>query len=159
MSVRQTDLPPDALLMRYAESGAYTDCFVVKTTRPVSLEEFIEAFYTTPVFRLERIILWLVRLPSTDGQARALARGERDLFAAWVVELREAKQILLDAGRTRSWLSVGEEGGDGVLYFGSAVVPNAGRGLPKRFRGLLGLHRVYSRILLAAAARRLGVLK
>jgi hypothetical protein len=37
----------------------------------VTLAEYVNAFYTTRVFRLERIILkWAVSRPSTDAQAK-----------------------------------------------------------------------------------------
>lgn len=132
--------------------------------RTVSQADYIEAFYTTAVFKVERQILaWAVSRPSTDPQARELAAGTRDAFAAWTVEGRSADQLLLCdfQRRTRSWLmSVPTDGGT-RLYFGSAVVPVAGRrGGPARmgfvFAALLGFHKVYSRVLLRAAIARLA---
>lgn len=116
------------------------------------------AFYTTWLFRLERWILrHMVGRPSTDQEARQLARGERDAFAAWSVEARAPGQLLMRdfTGRTRSWLMVAPAAGtDGTrLYFGSVVVPVPGA----RLRGpLIGFHKCYSRMLLGAAARRLA---
>ena len=136
--------------------------------RPVTHAEFIEAFYTTPVFKLERLILRLcVSRPSTDAEAAQLARGEIRSFAAWSVEARAPGQLLLCdlSGRTRSWLmAAASEGPDFTgtrLYFGSAVVPvrnpDTGRtSLGPVFSALLGFHKVYSRILLRAAERRLS---
>ena len=51
-------LPPDALLTRYAQAGAYTDCFVAQVGHPVSLATLVEVFYTGRLFKIER---WLLR--------------------------------------------------------------------------------------------------
>lgn len=155
-TVESCTLPEEALTRRYRESGAYTDCFFTELARPVTHAEFVEAFYTTALFKLERRILRLcVARPSTDAEARALARGERDSFAAWSVEARTPNQILLRdfTGRTCSWLMVASAGrGPGTrLYFGSVVMPSS----PVHEK-LLGFHTLYSRLLLRAAARRLA---
>ena len=157
-------LPADALLSRYAREGAYTDCYATTVPRVVTQADYVEAFYTGRLFKLERWLLarFLSR-PSTDAQARELARGERTQFAAWHVEDRRADQLLLCdlAGRTRSWLMSAPLAAGGTrLYFGSVVVPVVDRttGRPELgagFRLLLGFHKGYSRALLAAAWRRL----
>ena len=123
-------VPKSALLQRYVGEGSYVDCYTTDIARPVSQAEFVEAFYTTPVFRLERLILrWAVSKPSTDDEARALATRHADSFAAWKVEGRTGNQLLLCdfLGRTRSWLMAEplEVAGRARtrLYFGSAVVP------------------------------------
>ena len=159
-------MPDEALTHRYRESGAHTDCFFTELARPVTHAEFVEAFYTTWLFKLERWILRLcVARPSTDAEARALARGELDSFAAWTVEARARNQVLLRdfTGRTCSWLMVaGAERGPGTrLYFGSVVIPvrdaaNAQTRMPSVHARLLGFHTLYSRLLLRAAARRLA---
>jgi hypothetical protein len=160
-------LPADALLHRYSGGGAYADCYFTDMARTVSHAEYVEAFYTTWVFKLERLILkWAVSRPSTDDQARQLAEGRRDAFAAWTVEARAADQLLLGdfSGRTKSWLMVAAASGGTAgtrLYFGSAVVParesSRGRGgLGLVFKALLGFHKLYSRILLRSAAVRLS---
>lgn len=52
----------------------YTDCYFVDVPRAVSQAEFVETFYTTRLFKLERFILsTLVLKPSTDLQARQKA--------------------------------------------------------------------------------------
>lgn len=158
-------LPPGALLRRYAASRDYTDCFVIEIGRRIRLEEFVAAFYTTWVFRIERWILaWAVSRTSTDSAAREVAAGSISEFAAWHVEARSRNQLLMAdyRGSTRSWfMSEEQAGGSGVrLYFGSAIISSArdrsGRKrLEARFRVLLGFHRLYSRVLLNAAGRRL----
>jgi hypothetical protein len=159
--IRTASLPADALLAVYARGGAYTDCFVAAVPAPVTHEQYVAAFYTTWVFRLERTILrWAVARPSTDVQALQLAAGTRDDFAAWHVEARTPDQLLLRdfTGRTRSWLMM-EPAGDGTrLYFGSAVVPVAGaeeRSTRLVSSTMLCFHKLYSRILLRAARSRL----
>ena len=152
-------LPDDALLQKYARAGAYTDCYSTPTSTAVSHTDFVAAFYTTWLFKLERIILRLaVARPSTDAEARQLANGHIDTFAAWYVEERADDQLLMCdfRDRTRSWFMVSGT----RLYFGSAVVPErdskSGDGsIDLVFRLLLGFHRLYSRALLHAARSRL----
>jgi hypothetical protein len=158
--VREAALPEAALLQAYRHGGAYTDCFAVAVARSVTPEAFIAAFYTTRLFKLERLILhWAISRPSTDDEARALARGQRDRFSAWSVEGRAPGQLLMRdefTGRTRSWLMVEPLPGGGTrLYFGSAMVPRRNGGMGPGFAPLLGFHTLYSRLLLAAARRKL----
>jgi len=160
--IRAVVLPDVALLCRYRDAGAYTDGYSTDLDFAVSQAEFIEAFYCTWVFRLERWVLAvIVSKPSSDAQARALATGTSDSFAAWTVEGRTANQLLLsDIGdRTRSWLMSHASAQGTRLYFGSAVVPlrdsSARARLGLLFGALLGFHMLYSRVLLRAAVQRL----
>gem|GEM_PF-337145 len=160
--------PPASLLDHYAASGAYTDCYCADVPGDMSLAQYVETFYTGPVFRLERLLLrWFASRPSTDADARQVARGERDDFAAWQVEGRAADQLLMCdfKGRTRSWFRVAASGASAAsgtrLYFGSAVVPvpdprTGAASMGWTFKVLLGFHRLYSRVLLGAAASRLA---
>jgi hypothetical protein len=166
-AVTPCELPEDALLRRYSVDGSYADCYVATTAAPVSHAAFVEAFYTTPLFKLERMLLkWFAGRPSTDEQARQLATGTRDSFAAWSVEARSADQLLLAdvTGRTKSWLmSVPAGNGAGIgtrLLFGSAIVAVARAESARRspgtvFRVLLRFHKLYSHLLLRAAKSRL----
>lgn len=166
-AIQTGELPPLALLRHYQVQRAFTDCYFVDVPGVIGHARFVEAFYTTPVFKVERFILrWLARKPSSDQQARELATGARDRFAAWTVEARAADQLLMRdfMGRTRSWLMCAESPQAGPtrtrLYFGSAVVPHhasaSGQGrLNGLFRALMGFHRLYSRVLLRAAVSRL----
>ncbi|HQS00426.1 MULTISPECIES: hypothetical protein [unclassified Polaromonas] len=168
-SIQRSELPHGALLRKYQYGGAYADCYTTEIARHVSQAEYVQAFYTTPLFRLERLLLaWLVSKPSTDVQAGQLASGAVDSFAAWSVEERRENQLLMCdfQGRTRSWLMVipmeGENSRGTRLYFGSAVVParaaRAGAQTPDlglTFRLLLGFHKLYSRALLFSAKSRL----
>lgn len=165
-SINPCELPPSALLRKYVYEGAYTDCYVTKIAASVSQAEYVEAFYTTVVFKLERLILkWAVSKPSSDCDAKRLAQARIDSFAAWSVEDRAPNQLLLCdfQHRTRSWLMVApiECGTTGTrLYFGTAVVPARAKSgemsLGFTFRALLGFHKLYSRGLLWAARSRLA---
>lgn len=167
--VRLGELPPEALLHSYREAGAFVDCYICELEGEVALPAFVEAFYTTRLFKLERFILrWLAGRPSTDAAATQLAEGSADSFAAWRVESRKANQLLLAdfMGRTKSWLMVAPVTGSHAdpmtrLHFGSAVVPltkpgtGARRSMGIAFHALSGFHRLYSRLLLGAARARL----
>ncbi|MBT8102520.1 MAG: hypothetical protein KJO95_06085 [Gammaproteobacteria bacterium] len=161
-SIKQTALPEAALLQRFVVQGEYTDCFAASVTIDPSLPELVEAFYTTWLFKAERIILrWLLSLPSTDEEARQVARGTRDKFAAWNVEDRSDDQLLLiDVHeRTGSWFMVEPRQPGGRLLFGSVVFKTEetpeGRNMRWTYRSLLRFHRLYSRALLSAARSRL----
>ncbi len=157
-------LPDRALLSRYRIAGAFADCYSFDSQQAISLAQFVTAFYTTPLFKAERLILkWVIAKPSTDLQARKLAAGEIDAFAAWTVEARSDEQLLMRdlGGRTRSWFMATPIPGGTRLYFGSAVVPAPGgkSGQPQLgalFTALLGFHKLYSSQLLAAARRSLA---
>ena len=171
-SITQDAVPADALLKTYQggprpegwrESG---DCFAVSVDRVIPLAAFVFAFYTSRVFRIERLILGLLAgAPSTDTEARRLADGSGTSFAIWRVGERTATQLLMcdRYERTRSWFRVVPlKDGKTLLQFGSAVASNGGpraAASARRtlFRLLLKFHVVYSQILLNAAKR--GVLR
>ncbi len=165
--IRACALPVGALLSTYLRGGSYADCYVTEVAGPVSHAEYVESFYTTTVFKTERLLLaWFASRPSTDLQARELASGTLCSFAAWSVEARSTDQLLLCdfQGRTRSWLMCAPGRGihpnGTLLYFGSAVVPakstrSEASEMGFVFRALLGFHKLYSRVLLRAAASRL----
>lgn len=166
--IRPCPLPAGALLRRYADTGAYTDCYTTAINRPVSHEQYVEAFYTGGVMRIERFLFkTFLSKPSTDDQARLLATGQVDKFSAWQVEARTVNQMLLRdiSGRTRSWLMVIPAGTGWQpathLYFGSAVLPVKNRSTGKPgigfvFSALLGFHKLYSSVLLASARNNLA---
>ena len=146
------------MLQSYVARGAYTDCFATDVTASVSLAAYVEAFYTSAAFKCERLVLATIGKPSSDDDARRLARGETEEFAAWTVEARASDQLLVCdyLSRTRSWLMVAPIAGGTRLYFGSAVVPvGAGRArMGFVFGALLPVHKVYARVLLSAARGR-----
>ena len=148
-------------------NGAYADCYETRIPGRVAFSEFIFAFYTTPLFKLERWILKLtVAKPSTDIQARQFADGVMSEFAAWHVEDRRENELLMCdfRGKTRSWLMVVPvktvNGDRTQLYFGSAVLPirnpkTGGLSLGFPYQTLLGFHKVYSVLLLYSSGQRI----
>jgi len=166
-SIESCSIPEKALLNDYFREGTYTDCYVTEINTAVPFAQFVTAFYTTPLFRLERFILKIaVSRPSTDAQAKQLAAGSIDAFAAWNVEARGKNQLLMCDfhRRTRSWLMVapasGTNGTATRLLFGSAAVPEKHSATGQAmlgfgFKALLGFHKIYSVILLYATKLRL----
>jgi len=166
-SVRPCEIPQASLLRKYQGPEGYADCYVVEVAGSVSHAAYVEAFYTTTLFKVERTLLgWFASRPSTDFQARQLADGSSDAFAAWRVEGRAPDQLLLAdvSGQTRSWLMVvpieGAAAARTRLHFGSAVVAGVDstgkRTMGPVFRALLGFHKLYSRMLLASARSRVA---
>ena len=154
-------LPKDALLRRYVDgSGHHIDCYSVSVPNKISLPQFIEAFYTSPLFRCERVILkFAVKRPSTDEDAADVAHARTTRFAIWEVEDRTENQLLMCdmASKTRSWFKTCDVAGGTQLYFGSAVTVDKKTGqLGFLFNALLPLHKLYSRALLNGAVRRLS---
>lgn len=151
--VHRRPLPDHALLSKFARGGAYADCYVTALPLEVTHAEYVEAFYTSWLFKLERVILagWVGK-PSTDEEARALSRGERDTFAAWSQESRAGNQlVMLDfMSATCSWLMIEARPAETLLYFGTGVMRRT-----LGFRLLMPFHRIYARSLLAAARGRL----
>ena len=164
-TVQQGELPTDALLAKYKLQGARTDCYFIDLPMKVTQADYIEAFYTSKLFKVERFILThLARRPSNDEQATQLSRGEVDHFAAWSIEQQTPNQLLLCdyLGKTRSWLkSIDSENGKSTrLYFGSAVIPKRSNSGSEAkfgvlFNALGGFHHLYSKALLKAAFTRL----
>lgn len=167
LGIERSELPESALLRRYLDRHCYTDCYTTTLPAGVAFEDFVSAFYTTWLFRLERWLLArALKRPSTDEEADALAHGWRDAFAAWTVEDRADNQLLMCDmhGNTRSWFMLQTSPGDGGdqcrLYFGSAVErvtiePDGSYSGSRLFRAALGFHKAYSVMLLRAARSRL----
>jgi hypothetical protein len=166
-SVLPCDVPLNSLLRAYKDGLGFADCYVTELPGEVTQEAFIEAFYTSPLFKVERTLLhYLASRPATDADAKQLAGGKARKFSAWIVEGQSSSELLLAdfTGRTRSWLmaapvAASDQPPRSRLYFGSAVVPRSGKAGEKprmgwMFHALLGFHSFYSRLLLRAASRR-----
>jgi hypothetical protein len=167
LSVQPCEIPQNSFLRKYEDGVGFADCYVTDVPGTVSQAAFIEAFYTSPLFKLERTMLWFFASKrATDADARQLAAGMASKFSAWRVEAQSSSEVLLAdlTGRTRSWLMALPITAPNSmpctrLYFGSAVVPQPSAGRQKaslgwRFHALLGFHGQYSRLLLRAASRR-----
>lgn len=170
-SVAREPVPNDAPLKTFRGGahperwGRYADCFGVSVDQIVTLADFVFAFYTSPLFRIERHVLRaLINAPSSRSDARAVADGTLDTFAAWYVGQRTATQLLMcdRYERTRSWFRVEQESGGGThLQFGSAVAAKRGEQgelpqPPAQFGFLLWFHVIYSQALLGAAKKNLA---
>jgi len=166
MNAKPCPLPADSLLLSYQANGDFVDCYKTQIAGTVTLAQFISAFYTTPLFKLERFILQsMINKPSTDDQVRQLANSEVTAFAAWTVEVRNDEQLLMCdfQKKTRSWfmLKRNDVADNTDLYFGSAVVarvdPRSGKSsMGSGFKALLGFHTLYSKLLLNAARKHLN---
>ena len=165
--IRKRPVPEDALLARYLQPDCYADCYTVDIPQIVTQSDYIVAFYTTWLFKLERSILkYAVSKPSTDAQARQLANAATDSFAAWTLEMRNDNELLLCdfQGRTRSWLKTAPQPGENSgtrLFFGTAVVSAEYRNSDQKndvpgFRFLIPFHKLYARALLHAARSKLN---
>ena len=165
---KPSDPPDRTLLDAYANGdGGFTDCYGVEIDGAVPLADYVTAFYTTPLFKLER---WLLRVAAgfraTDRDAERMADGRQDHYSAWQVEGRTSDELLMcpAGGATRSWFMVvplgrPDDGARTRLFFGSAIVPRthgAKRSgvMTAAYRLLLVFHDLYSRALLSAARRR-----
>jgi len=159
------EVPDYTLLAPLRHAGCYADCFTLTLPFAVTKEEFIESFYTTTLFKSERLVLFLFAgKKSTDKDAQNLAQGTGNSFAVWRVDQRTADELLLSEpiGGTSSWFMTRLENvaSDTVtrLFFGSAIrpkrAPTAGETpqFSSVFTGLRPLHNLYSRKLLEAAA-------
>jgi hypothetical protein len=165
LAITRESVPEDALLRTFRGGahperwGRYADCFAVSVERNVTLAQFVFAFYTSPLFLIERGLLrLLINAPSSRADARAIADGASDKFAVWYVGQRTATQLLMcdRYERTRSWFRVEPEGGGTRLQFGSAVAAKRGENAdaarrPATFSLLLSFHVLYSQALLRAA--------
>ena len=165
ITVQPCEVPLNSLLCQYKDEPGFADCYVTQVLGVVTQEAFIQAFYTSPLFKIERTLLhYLAARPATDADAKELAVGTATRFSAWRVEAQSSSELLLAdfTGRTRSWLMaapapLGNDPPGTLLYFGSAVVPLSRQGAQSMgwlFHALLGFHRLYSRMLLRAASQR-----
>jgi hypothetical protein len=164
--VNECPIPEGTALYSIAqEEGVYTDCYTTGLDIDISFADYVAAFYTTRIFKAERFVLALLaRAPSSDDEARQLAMRGRDHFAIWRVQLQTDTQLLMQAGRTRSWLMIDHDPGQSHaktrLMFGSVVMPitNHRTGQPKMgalFSAFLGGHKLYSKLLLSGARKQL----
>ncbi len=94
-TVRPCPLPDVALLQRYAAEGGYADCYAAVIPGVVPQAAFVEALYTTRLFRTERLIL----VPKVDK-----ATGRKSTGWAFTVLLgfhRLYSRLLLRAAVAR----------------------------------------------------------
>lgn len=155
--IREAQLPETALLQSYAaQPGCYTDAYTCSIPIELSLWDYVEAFYSTRLFKAEKILLRLaIREDETNWDPTTLRKWGRH-FAAWMVEEQTDNELLMcDVSETtRSWFRVDKTPNSTELYFGSAIVPKDGANKPPVVaRALIMPHKVYSKALLRATAR------
>ena len=166
--------------------GAYIDCFCFMMPCVISFEEFVTAFYTSRLFKIERVILSIVvRKPSDDRQAIAIAQGRQKYFSAWSERARSPNELLMCdfQNQTCSFFKVVEvpcsksressenhykdfstNAPSSVLYFGTVLVPHKHsngklKEKPLFIRWLMPFHRLYSKALMRSAIKRLRLLR
>ncbi|RVU83450.1 hypothetical protein EOL70_17145 [Leucothrix sargassi] len=166
LKVIESVIPSESLVMKYLKDGAFVDCYCLDIQKAVTLECYIEAFYTTTVFKIERTLLSVATFKfASDNDAASLAEGSSDKYSIWSVERRDPNQVVLCefTKSTRSWLMVESsraDEGKTRLYFGSVVIPRevseTGEPTFSFVFHLLGyFHKLYSKALLGAAHRKL----
>ena len=163
----EAEIPSHALSAKYLEEGAFVDCYYIEIPEEITLDKYIEAFYTTPLFKVERTILSIATFKSaTDRDAAELSLGKSSSYSIWTVESRKSNQVLLCdfTRKTRSWLMVktskNEDSVISRLFFGSVVVPSKVSESGHASFGLLfhlfsRFHLSYSKALLNAAYKKL----
>lgn len=146
--VQPIDVPAGSLLAAFGKAEDYRDCFARTVEGAVSLDAFIERFYCSMAFQPERLALSLIGRGASNDDARAVASGKAETFAAWdVMERRENEILLRDfQGATASWLSVqiSADPASTRLMFGSWVGGPESRAV----KALMGFHVLYSKVLL-----------
>ncbi|MTI09151.1 hypothetical protein [Curvivirga aplysinae] len=163
--VKETAIPLNSFMNFYHESpGHHADAFVGQIDGIVTLEDYILAFFDSPIFRIERSILSLFLLRRIkQSEIKELASGRSQQFALWKTKKRNEEELLLEVGdsQIRTWFHTEQEQSNKTkLYFGSAIVPdttskNAKEGIGFTFRFFMGFHKLYSRILLQSALKKL----
>ena len=139
-----------------AQAQVFADSFAVPCSGAPTLAQLLTAFYGSWVFWPERVLMGVLWRGSTSKAAlEALAGGFGDRFGAWRVVQRSENEILLrdKRGATASWMAVVA----GQVMFGSVLYTQDRDTVKKSvlWRALTAFHTLFSRMLLAAAARRL----
>ncbi len=148
-----------------ADPDHYADCYTVDLPCEADLSAYLTAFFTLPIMRLERWVITVMGTPSTAQDVAALASGAADSLSLWQVEQRTDDQIAMrvSGGLIRTWLMREDIANGTRLYFGSSVEPiekpDGSKSHGWGVKAFGGFHQLYSRILLAGAARRLKRIK
>ncbi len=142
-------VPEGSLLAAFGGPDDYRDAFCREVPGAVSLEQFIERFYSSAAFGPERLVLRLLGRGAPKADISALAHGVADRIAVWELVERRESEILLESKDTgtASWLAVEPCEPGTRLMFGSWV----GRLGQSGWRFMLRPHILYSRVLLRSA--------
>lgn len=75
LPIEKCPAPEDTFLRNYLIQGNYIDCYTTAIAKQVSFPEFIFAFYTTWLFKIEAFILtFTARKPSSDVEAKKVSQ-------------------------------------------------------------------------------------
>lgn len=159
IDITKIAIPPDCLLKTYDDiPHAYADAYQTQIQGKIKLSDFIIAFFDSPIFKAERVLITLTTIsPTFKKDVLDLAEGNTNKFAMWELEQRGENELLLKVrqGRIRTWLAVIPQAHSTKLLFGSAVLPKSENGdIGWIFRKLTVFHEIYSKILLKSAAKR-----
>jgi hypothetical protein len=148
---RSTRIQPEGLLSKIEEAAQYKDAFDIpkpQTKENNELEHYIRAFYTSPLFKLERFIISLTGNHVTDDYINNLRFKVGDKLILWEVIGRKDNEVLFrwkyGSANGLTWLSVK----DNKLQFGSGV------GHDVNLVAAMA-HRLYSRLLIYSASKNL----
>ena len=94
--IRPCEVPLNSYLRSYKDAEGYADCYMGDVPGAITQAQFVEAFYTTGLFKVERTLLrYLAARPATDADAKPLAAGLATSFSAWRVEAQSESELLL----------------------------------------------------------------
>lgn len=161
--ITEIKVPENSLLKVYDGAVGYADAFECQVDGSVAISDFVTAFLNSPVFRVERALLAILAFSvTTRKDVSGIADGSTDQFAVWKTEKRTETELLLsiEEKRIRTWFETDTSGAVTKLRFGSAILPKSGEAggdsdIGFIFRALKKFHRVYSRVLLKSAVRKL----
>lgn len=144
------------------ESGfkGSADCFRLDVPGHVPIERFAHAFFTSWLFKLERLVL---PVATTDDLAKDFAYSRVNEFAIWTAKERTDSELLAVWAEQHSpasgatWMRVvhgkDDEGKPKTcLEFGSAIAPGDMPYQKAVMAVAVPLHLAYSGLLLGAAA-------
>lgn len=144
--VKHCIIPKGSLLEKHGAKGAFVDCYQV--TRSLgstpNVKVFADSFYSCNAFYPESWVLWAASRfyklpPLTEG-------GQSYGYGFFRVVRVTDTELIMDSGRTQTWMSV-ERDGDVLNYSFGSILKTTGF----LARLLIPPHRWYSKLLLASA--------
>ncbi|RHY02570.1 hypothetical protein DYB26_002293 [Aphanomyces astaci] len=139
------------LIARFVSTpDQHVDVYQVTLSKPTSVEHFAKAFFQSPVFQVERVMLSLAgAAKTTDAEIDAMTFASGDHVATFRVIESKQDEILFcwddtEAWNGHSWVAVKDNGH--TLLFGSTL-----RNRRAFIRRVTPLHLMYAQIVLASA--------
>eukprot|EP00045_Choanoeca_perplexa_P002911 m.27622 g.27622 ORF g.27622 m.27622 type:complete len:189 (-) comp11764_c0_seq1:101-667(-) len=162
--VSRRDVPNGSFLKSMKDEGYNCDTFVLPLPNapPADLNKYIRAFFSSPVFQLERYVLqYAAGISIEDQDIRKCGFEVGDKLGVWGVTERCDNEALAlwSQGSTDGcswWRLEHTREGDPVLMFGSGIrTNNASKAYRLAMVPLTQGHYLYSRILLWSTGRNL----